>query len=144
MLYLSALLATSVAPSVAQAAPTHDKLVRIRHRAHHGPWMTYRQAARLSRHEGKHIVGRVAIAHGYGRADRRALYEIITGESGFNPTSANPHSSARGIGQLLKDKWRGHPWWDAYWNTDRTLRYIKGRYGTVQRALAHKRSHGWY
>ena len=82
---------------------------------------------------------------GYSPQDFNKLDSIISRESGWNPNAVNPSSGAYGIPQILpsahpdvnlQDDPKGQIGW--------LLRYIQGRYGGVDQALAFKDSHGWY
>jgi hypothetical protein len=82
-------------------------------------------------------------------ADEFACYDrIITQESRWRVTAANPHSSAYGLPQALPGKrmaaygadWRTNPATQLAWG----LNYVKTRYGTPCQAWSYKRAHGWY
>jgi hypothetical protein len=60
-------------------------------------------------------------------------------ESKWNPRADNPNSTAYGIPQLLKLKAK-----DPYIQIDLGLKYIKHRYATPCKALAHHRMTGHY
>ncbi|WP_086990242.1 phage tail tape measure protein [Levilactobacillus brevis] len=73
---------------------------------------------------------------------------IITPESGWNPTVHNPHSSAYGIPQALPGSkmasagsdWKTNPITQLKWMKS----YVNGRYGSIDKALAFRKVHGWY
>lgn len=103
----------------------------------------------------RRIIIEVTARHGFGRADQRAMLELAERESG---TSTTPHTgSYYGLFQIPIRKWDGDGhhgalrwigrngrWKDPVLNTEDALRYIRKRYRTPRRALAHSRSHGWY
>lgn len=82
-------------------------------------------------------------------ADQFTCYDnIIMRESKWNPSAANPHSSAYGIPQSLPGSkmaefgsdWRTNPATQIAWG----LHYVDQRYGTPCQAWAFKHAHGWY
>lgn len=84
----------------------------------------------------------------WGEAQFDALEQLWTRESGWRWNAENPSSGAYGIPQSLpgskmasagKD-WRTNPKTQIKWG----LGYIKGRYGTPQRAWAHFQANNWY
>ena len=87
------------------------------------------------------IIKKVARAKHYGPKQRTALLKIAKRESGYRPTARN--NSCKGLFQLMtsfgKNKWA-----KASWNTARAIRYIRHRYGTPRKALAHSYRYGWY
>ena len=93
-----------------------------------------------------------ALAAGnYGWTGRQwtALYNLIMGESGFNPAAQNPTSSAYGIFQFLDATWAGvgaRKTSDPYQQTLAGLRYISARYGNPVGAYGAwlSRSPHWY
>jgi hypothetical protein len=76
------------------------------------------------------------------------LVELWEGESNWMTRAKNPNSSAVGIPQAMgslypetqTEEWMNSPRTQIEWGLD----YIMGRYGTVAKALEHKRKHGWY
>lgn len=100
----------------------------------------------------RRIIVEVTKAHGFGAADQRAMLKLAERESG---TSTTPHTgSYYGLFQIpiLKHethgplKWIGRcgRWKNPRLNTADALRYIKRRYGTPRKALAHSYRCGWY
>lgn len=88
------------------------------------------------------IIKRYTVAAGFGTLDVTAMKKIADYESHDNPKA---HSkTCWGLFQLSTAMARGHAWSDASWNTRRALKYVKGRYGTPRKALAHIRKTGWY
>ena len=65
--------------------------------------------------------------------------ELWHKESRWKPDAKNPMSSAYGIPQLLKLKER-----NGFKQIDIGLKYVKHRYQTPCKALAHHRLKGWY
>lgn len=87
-------------------------------------------------------------ANGYG-ADQFACFDaIITPESGWNPTIANPYSGAYGIPQALPGSkmasagpdWQTNPMTQVKW----ALGYMVDRFGSPCGALAFRSANGWY
>lgn len=76
-----------------------------------------------------------------------ATNEIISKESGWNPKAANA-SGAYGLPQALPGSkmasagsdWKTNPITQLKWYKS----YIKGRYGTIEKALAFRHAHNWY
>lgn len=64
---------------------------------------------------------------------------IIEKESKWNHKADNPKSSAYGLGQLLGEKSK-----DAFEQIVRSVAYGHHRYGTLCRAAAFHRAHGWW
>ena len=78
----------------------------------------------------------------------RCLKAIFQAESKTNPKSANKHSSAKGVGQLLKGTYRNiglkHSD-DGLAQTVAAIAYVARRYGgNYCKARAHQLSKGWY
>ncbi|WPC19419.1 phage tail tape measure protein [Pediococcus inopinatus] len=73
---------------------------------------------------------------------------IINAESHWNPKAQNPTSPAYGIPQALPGSkmasagsdWRTNPITQLKWMKG----YVKGRYGTAQKALAFRNANNWY
>lgn len=89
-----------------------------------------------------------AIASRYGwaaGAEWVALYNLIQGESSWNPSAANPSSTARGLFQKLTSV-NGPIESTIEGQTEWGLNYIKGRYGDPINAYAKwmSRSPHWY
>jgi hypothetical protein len=88
------------------------------------------------------IITKYTLAAGFGAADVTAMKQIADYESHDHPSS---HSkSCWGLFQLSTKMVKGHPWSDPVWNTKRALAYVKSRYGTPRKALAHIKKSGWY
>lgn len=95
--------------------------------------------AALTVHE---VINRYTRAAGFGTLDVAAMKKIADYESHDRPRS---HSkTCWGLFQLSTRMVKGHPWWDASWNTRRALRYVESRYGTPRKAWAHIKRTGWY
>ena len=88
------------------------------------------------------IISKYTLAAGFGSADVTAMKKIADYESHDNPKSHS--TTCWGLFQLSTKMVKGHPWSDATWNTKRALRYVKRRYGTPRKALAHIKKTGWY
>lgn len=88
------------------------------------------------------------VRYGWGESQQAAIINLWMKESGWNHKSSNGSSGAYGIPQSLpggkmashgKD-WRTNPETQIRWG----LSYIKGRYGSPNKAWSHFRSHNWY
>lgn len=102
--------------------------------------MTYTQARHLSASQVKTIIRTEARRAHLGTADTAALIELARRESTYHPWSRT--GSCYGLFQLMKVS-HNH-WYDPAWNTSRAIKYIRARYSTPRRALAHSRRYGWY
>jgi hypothetical protein len=88
------------------------------------------------------IISKYTLAAHFTAADVTAMERIADYESHDHPTS---HSkSCWGLFQLSTSTVKDHPRSDPAWNTQRALRYVKSRYGTPTKALAHIKKTGWY
>ena len=87
----------------------------------------------------KKIIRKVAHNYGLKEADIKALYKLCKRESDFDPRERT--GSCKGLFQLQTHHKQV---WDPAWNTGMAIKYIKKRYKTPRRALAHSYSHGWY
>ena len=88
------------------------------------------------------IITKYTTAAGFGATDVTAMKKIADYESHDNPKT---HSkTCWGLFQLSTKMVKGHPWSDAAWNTKRAVKYVKSRYGTPRKALAHIKKTGWY
>jgi hypothetical protein len=90
-------------------------------------------------------VNAVAARYGWGQGtpEWNALSFIIQKESGWNPSAANPKSSARGLFQKMTSMHGAvepTPGGQAEWG----LRYIAQRYGTPSKAWAFHKANGHY
>ena len=86
------------------------------------------------------------VAEGFGwgsGAQWDALSQIIQRESSWNLNAANPSSSARGLFQKMTSI-HGPVESDAAGQAGWGLKYIRDRYGSPSRALAHHNARGWY
>jgi hypothetical protein len=80
--------------------------------------------------------------------DWESLLELWERESNWRAGAANPRSSARGVPQAMtslypetqSEEWLGDAGAQIGWGLD----YIRGRYGSPSRALAHHDLRGWY
>lgn len=83
---------------------------------------------------------RIAIKkYNWGKTQYSCLSKLWGKESAWNPKAKNPHSSAFGIAQMLKEKNR-HP----MKQIDNGLRYIKHRYDNPCAAWQHWQRRNWY
>jgi hypothetical protein len=103
------------------------------------------RASRNDRPKAQPKVGATGEYQTYARgkvpaAQWPCLRQLWQKESGWNPSAANPTSSAYGIPQMLRMK-PGTPWRT---QIDRGLGYIAHRYGTPCAAWGHSQRNGWY
>lgn len=78
-----------------------------------------------------------------------AARSIIMAESSGNPTAKNPHSTAFGLGQLIVANRKAlmganYASTDCGAQIEAFTKYTKGRYGSFDKALSFRKSHGWY
>jgi tape measure domain-containing protein len=95
------------------------------------------------------VKGYAQLLYGWQGAQWNALYNLLMGESGFNPNAQNPTSSAYGIFQFLNSTWGTVGARRTSNPNDQTiagLRYIKQNYGDPIRAysLWSSRAPHWY
>lgn len=122
LVFAAFIAAIALAPTVAQGAVPH-----------------YSQA-----YTKRAICSEAKVAD-YGPIQTSALLTLAYRESRWHNFSVNHHGTGCwGTFQLSYGMAHGHPWSNPYWNTMRAIRYIKHRYGTPVRALAHSRRYGWY
>jgi len=67
--------------------------------------------------------------------------KLITKESNWRINAINPNGKHFGLGQMRNTKYRDL---DGYRQIDWTIRYIKGRYGSMCNAYRHWQKHGWH
>ena len=85
---------------------------------------------------------------GFASSEFSCLESLWEKESGWDPSAANPTSSAYGIPQALPGSkmasagsdWETNPATQIRWG----LGYIAGRYGSPCKAWSHSQSYGWY
>lgn len=87
-------------------------------------------------------------------AANRALHELLRRESSWSPNAVNESSGACGLFQRLPCPWEYYGggggaaddrvYATALAQAHNGVRYIDGRYGTPERALAFHDSHNWY
>jgi hypothetical protein len=84
----------------------------------------------------------------YGKTQTTALLKLAYRESRWHNWSVShakrPQNRCYGTFQLSWGMAHGRAWFNPYWSTMRAIRYIKHRYGTPVRALAHSYRYGWY
>lgn len=78
----------------------------------------------------------------WGKKQIKPFMTIIHRESRWIPNQTNPATGAYGLGQIIGSKryTKNMP----YKQINAAVKYIKYRYGTPTKALAHHRKHGWY
>jgi SLT domain-containing protein len=87
------------------------------------------------------VIKKAAKSKHLNKAEIKALLKICKRESDYNPKSLT--GSCKGLFQL-KTHFSRKKWSDAKWNTLKAIKYIKKRYGSCRKALAHSNSYGWY
>ena len=87
----------------------------------------------------KKIIRHVAHNYGLKKADVKALITLCKRESDFDPKERT--GSCKGLFQLQTHH---REVWQPAWNTGMAIKYIKKRYKTPRRALAHSYRYGWY
>jgi len=85
------------------------------------------------------VIRKVAAAKGLSSKDTKALITLAKRESGYNARCKT--GSCLGLFQI---KTKSKYWADPEFNTRLAIKYIKNRYGSPSKALAHSYSHGWY
>jgi hypothetical protein len=93
-------------------------------------------------------VNTIAAGKGWGASEVTAWLQVISRESGGNPTAKNPSSGAYGIAQFIN----GPGEYAQYGGDVNTVagqltamaNYIHQRYGTPSAAWAHEQQFGWY
>jgi SLT domain-containing protein len=92
-----------------------------------------------------------AINKGVPANETRNLTELIARESGLNPNSKNPTSTAHGYGQFLNGTVRNYAKQYPNLNYNNpadqivlTYKYAVSRYGSVEKALQYWDAHKWY
>jgi len=71
----------------------------------------------------------------------QCLNKLITAESSWRINAVNPNGKHFGLGQMKNTKYRDL---DGYRQIDWSIRYIKGRYGSMCNAYRHWQKHGWH
>lgn len=104
--------------------------------------------SRLSRTSMTRIVGEVASRHGVrGSRSHDLMVGIARRESNYKPTTRNRKSSAYGLFGFLNSTWKGTGVVKTtcpHCQTEAAMRYIKRRYGTIEKAYAFWLKHKWY
>lgn len=103
----------------------------------------------LSIDQWKDVTREAAKITGYSPAvaDSSALQSIIRRESNFNTSADNPTSTAYGLAQFLDSTWAGVGMVRSPDPVDQmvaALKYINGRYGSPEKALAFHHANGYY
>ena len=71
----------------------------------------------------------------------QCLNKLITKESNWRINAINPNGKHFGLSQMRNTKYRDL---DGYRQIDWTIRYIKGRYGSMCNAYRYWQKHGWH
>jgi hypothetical protein len=84
--------------------------------------------------------------YGWAGSQWDALNWLVAHESSWNPNAQNPTSSAYGLFQFLDGTWGpyGKKTSDPKLQAQYGLEYIKGRYGSPEKAKAFWEGHHWY
>jgi hypothetical protein len=84
--------------------------------------------------------------YGWAGSQWDALNWLVAHESSWNPNAQNPTSSAYGLFQFLDGTWApyGKKTSDPKLQAQYGLEYIKGRYGSPEKAKAFWEGHHWY
>lgn len=83
--------------------------------------------------------------NGYGWGSQWGSFDwLVNKESSWNPTAANPTSSAYGLMQFLDGTWANGRTNDPREQLRQGMDYIKRRYGGPDAAKAFHEQHGWY
>lgn len=87
-----------------------------------------------------------AAKYGWSGSQWSALNWLVSHESSWNPNAQNPTSSAYGLFQFLDGTWGpyGPKTSDPAKQAQYGLEYIKGRYGSPEKAKAFWEGHHWY
>lgn len=92
----------------------------------------------------KELVRPVAMGYGWGSGSEwDAIVQLVQKESSWDPSAANPTTSARGLFQKMTSL-HGPVERTAAGQAGWGLKYIKDRYGTPSRALAFHNRNNWY
>ena len=89
----------------------------------------------------KRAVKRVAELRGYGDANTDRMLWIANRESTYRNWVTN--GPCKGLFQMNTSKSKS-TWANPYWNANRSISYIKDRYGTPYKAIQHIKRYGWY
>jgi hypothetical protein len=127
-----------VAEAVPAQAAAPTKVVAVQAKAH-------KKKSRAKRNQA--IAKPLVKKRGWSTRQFKCLVKLWNRESHWNQKAGNA-SGAYGIPQALPGRkmrsagkdWRTNPKTQIKWG----LRYIKGRYGTPCRALAHSNARNWY
>jgi len=115
------------------------------------PHATPRKATRRSpqppvtyRGSGSVVIRSVAREMGCTSKEIEMLLYIAKHESGLRCNAVSRTGKYVGLFQLGPHLGTYEQRIDPNWNTRRAIKYMRGRYGSIARAYAFKRSHGWY
>lgn len=107
------------------------------------------QATGHTRQAIHRMVSYAASRSGYklSRGDANRALAIAQPESSLDPSAKNPKSRAFGMYQLLPKTWKstGIGETECRWcQTEAFLRYVKQRYGSLEKAVRFRNHRGWY
>ena len=102
-----------------------------------GTWCGKKHSATYN----KRVIRSVAKSRGYGSTNTDRLLWIAKRESTYRNWASN--GPCKGLFQVNTHKSKSK-WANPYWNTNRAITYIKGRYGTPYKAIQHIHRYGWY
>jgi hypothetical protein len=123
-----------------------DKTALLRLEARPGPQESRSRTVELG--DPRSIAQAMLGDHGWSQDQFSCLDSLWVKESGWDPTAANPTSSAYGIPQALPGSkmasagadWETNPATQIEWG----LGYIAERYGSPCAAWGHSQANGWY
>jgi hypothetical protein len=132
--------------SAARAPIVQDKAALLRLEARPGPQESRSRTVELG--DPRSIAQAMLGDHGWSQDQFSCLDSLWIKESGWDPTAANPTSSAYGIPQALPGSkmasagadWETNPATQIEWG----LGYIADRYGSPCAAWGHSQANGWY
>lgn len=90
------------------------------------------------------IIVEAAVSAGCTQQEIDMLLYIAFKESSFCCDAVSPGGECIGFYQLSSDKGTLEQRLDPYWNTDRAIRYMKERYGSIRAAYSFRKAHNWY
>jgi hypothetical protein len=132
--------------SAARAPIVKDKAALLRLEARPGPQQSRSRTVDLG--DPRSVAQAMLSDHGWSQDQFGCLDSLWVKESNWDPTAANPTSSAYGIPQALPGSkmasagadWQTNPATQIEWG----LGYIADRYGSPCAAWGHSQANGWY
>lgn len=132
--------------SAARLPLVKDKAALLRLEARPGPQESRSRTVELG--DPRSIAQAMLADHGWSQDQFGCLDSLWVKESNWDPTAANPTSSAYGIPQALPGSkmasagadWQTNPATQIEWG----LGYIADRYGSPCAAWSHSQANGWY